>query len=149
MTLTDAQATQVCSDIICYENQNISTRNLCKLAGIQSAVLIATIDPTLTDADLANACNVGVDQCNSDPTGSGSCPLGEPSTCTSTPTVDDLRKCVMDDVAAINGTFAALPACSTLTRAWLNANGNMAGKVTTPTSCTDLHAQCPDILASP
>jgi hypothetical protein len=148
MTLTEAEATQVCNDLGAYQVHNISQRGLCKFAGITSANLVATIDPTLTDADLQTACNLGVDQCNaypSDPT--TSCPLGEPSTCTPTPTVDDLTKCNVDDVAAVNATMAALPACSQITRAWLNANASTAGMVQTPASCTALHAECPDILA--
>jgi hypothetical protein len=148
MTLTPSDVTQVCTDLTGYEDRNVSSTAVCKLSGITSALLIATLDPTAADADIQTACNLGVDQCNSMPAGTGSCPLGDPTTCSPTPTVDDLTKCVMDDVAATNAVFEALPSCSALTRAWLSANGNSAGMVTTPASCTALAAQCPDIVAN-
>jgi hypothetical protein len=147
MTLTPSDVTHVCADLTSYEDHNVSGTAVCKLSGITSALLIATLDPTAADADIQTACNLGVDQCNSMPMGSGSCPLGDPTTCSPTPTVDDLTKCVMDDVATINAVYTALPSCSALTRAWLSANGSSAGMVTTPASCTALAAQCPDIVA--
>ena len=148
MTLTPSEAAVICDDLEAYQTFNISPRNVCKLSGIASALLLATIDPTFTDVELRDACNLGVDQCVAYPTDpTGKCPLAVPSSCTPTPTVDDLSKCVMDDVAAANAALAAVPACSAVTRAWLIANGANAGQFATPASCTALAAECPDFLA--
>jgi hypothetical protein len=149
MSLTPAEAIQVCGQMTSYEVQNISKLGLCRSSGITTAILAATIDSTSTDADLVTACNVAVDQCIGYPTDPNvSCPLGDPSTCSPTPTVNDLMKCVMDDVDAVNAALLSLPACPSITRAWLNANGTNAGKVTTPASCTALAAECPGFVAS-
>lgn len=149
MTLTEAETIQVCNDLAAYEVHNISKRNLCRYSGITSAILTATIDPTAPDADLVTACNLAVDQCIGYPMDPNvSCPLGDPSTCSPTPTVDDLTKCVTDDVAAVNATLAALPSCPAVTRAWLTANGSTAGNVTTPASCTSLATECPGFVAN-
>ena len=148
MTLTPSEAALICDDLEAYQTFNISPRNVCKLSGVASALLLATIDPTFTDVELRDACNLSVDQCIAYPTDpTGKCPLGVPSTCTPTPTVNDLSKCVMDDVAAANAALAAVPACSAVTKTWLLANGANAGQFETPASCTALAAECPDILA--
>ena len=148
MTLTPSQAAQVCDDVEDYQTFNISPRDVCKLSGVASALLLAMIDPTFTDVELRDACALGVDQCIAYPTDpTGKCPLGVPSTCTPTPTVNDLLKCVRDDVAAANAALAAVPACTAVTRTWLLANGANAGQFDTPASCVALAAECPDILA--
>jgi len=148
MSLTEAEALQLCGDLQSYEVHNISKLGLCRYSGITTAILSATIDSTSTDADLVTACNLAVDQCIGYPMDPNvSCPLGDPSSCSPTPTVDDLTTCVADDVAAINATLLALPSCPSITRAWLNANGSTAGTVTTPASCTALAAVCPSFVA--
>src|SRR5262245_38283856 len=149
MSLTPAEALQLCGDLQSYEVHNISKLGLCRYSGITTASLSATIDSTSTDADLVTACNLAVDQCIGYPMDPNvSCPLGDPSTCSPTPTVDDLTTCVADDVAAVNAALLSLPACPSVTRAWLNANGSTAGTVTTPASCTSLAAECPGFVAN-
>jgi len=144
MTLTPAQKTQLCSDVSAYVSRNISDADGCKLSGLIVALLAVATDPTITDADLQGSCTAAVSSCNMTPS-TGECTLGDTSTCSADATIADLNKCISDDTAALKSLIATIPACGSLTKAWLDANANALGAAA-PASCTALDAKCPDIM---
>ena len=147
MTLTPAQQTQVCNDLGKYEAKNISQANACKFLGIFAAATALGTDSTLPDSSLQSACSQAVTQCNSQPaSSSGNCDLSGVTTCSADATIAELNTCAMDEVAATNAAFGALPACSAVTKTWLNANPDPTGGFTEPTSCTTLATKCPGVM---
>jgi len=147
MALSVEQDNRLCADFESYETHHLSRSGLCKFRGLTVALTLLAINSTPpTDADLQSACMNAVTQCDATPLQPPStCSLGDTSTCAAVATVDDVSRCVVDDVAATNAALDAIPPCASLTQDWLNANGSTAGTATTPASCTALAAGCPDV----
>jgi hypothetical protein len=147
-TLTPAQATQLCTDTGAYLARNITKADACKLAGFTTTVLAFAFDSTLTDTQLQATCTMAVDSCNSSAADGGTtttCSIGDTSTCAATATVSQYSTCVTDAVAGEKATFAAIPACSSLTAALLSADGGTGGTTGQPASCATLMSACPNI----
>jgi len=144
MTLTPAQKTQLCNDVSAYVSKNISDADGCKLSGLIVALLATATDPNISDADLQSACSQAVTSCNSTPS-TGECTLGDTSTCSADATIGDLNMCISDDTALLKSVIAKVPACSGITKAWLDANANLLA-TPAPASCTSLDAKCPDLM---
>jgi hypothetical protein len=145
MTLTPAQKTQLCNDVSAYVSRNISDADGCKLSGLIVALIAVSTEPTISDAQLQTACSDAVTSCNATPSQPGECTLGDTSTCSADATVADVSACISDDTAAVKSLIATVPACSALTKAWLETNANALGAAA-PASCTALDAKCPDIM---
>ena len=149
MTLTAAQKTQLCNGILSYDAKNVSTADTCKLQGIATALFVLGSDSTLTDADLQSACSQTVTACNAAPIEAGTCPIADTSTCSADATIADVSMCIADDATAVNAAIAAYPACSMVTKAWLQANSTtINGGPAVPASCSALIAKCPNIMAA-
>jgi hypothetical protein len=155
-SLTTAQAAQLCTDLTKYESTQSATQTAddCKGAGIDAAFQAQAGSTTaLTDAQVQNDCTIGYTGCTSVDAGSDSQALctsttfaGEPTTCTSS--VSDVQKCIADMSTASATYFAALPACSALTAANLNAaeatlngDGGNSGPPD-PASCMPIEMNC-------
>ena len=104
-------------------------------------------DSTTPDTTLKDACAQAVTACNSSglETSGGTCDFSGVSTCSADATIADFNACVSDEVAAQDAAFASLPPCQTITKSWLNANGDTAGQIYPPASCLALAAKCPGI----
>jgi hypothetical protein len=146
MSLTPAQQTQICNDLNNYSLHNISQANFCKYAGVATAAFLLASDSSTTDATLQSACAQTVTECNGSPpdTSGSTCDFSGVATCSSDATIADFNACVTDQVSAQNAAFASLPACSAVTKTWLNSNSS-AGTTTEPASCVSLDAKCPDV----
>jgi hypothetical protein len=148
-TLTPAQATQLCTDTSAYVSRSITKSDACKLAGFTTAALSAALGAVTTDQQAQAACQAAVDSCNnssSDAGTTGTCSIGDTSTCVATATVSEYSTCISDDVTAVKGSFASIPACSALTIASLtSADAGTGGTTTTPASCTKLSTDCPGL----
>jgi hypothetical protein len=147
MTLTPAQQMQLCTDLGNYAVANISKANACKFAGVFTASFILASDPSTPDASLQSACSQAVTQCNSSPpdTSGSTCDFSTAATCSADATIADFNACAKDTVALENTAFGSLPACASLTAAYLNANPDPTSGITEPASCVSLDAKCPDI----
>jgi hypothetical protein len=150
--LTPAELATLCSDSASYFRTHVT--GTCKLAGFFTAALAAEFDTTMTDAQLQALCNQSVASCNSgagaDAGASSQTCEAPPATCTAT--VSEYSACVTDDATAINSAFGSIPACSSLTRASLNASTADAGSGSTstpPASCTTLETKCPGFFQDP
>jgi hypothetical protein len=148
-TLTPAQATQLCTDSTSYVSRSISKSDTCKLLGFTAAAIAVGFGAATTDQAVQQTCQASVDQCNnSSPDGgtTGTCSIGDTSTCAATATVSEYSTCISDDVTAVKGSLSSIPACSALTIASLTAtDGGTGGTTTTPASCTKLMTDCPNL----
>jgi hypothetical protein len=147
--LTPAQSTQLCNDLITFDEKSIDT-DLCKLEGLGAAQAVEYAGtPAPTNAQLQAACTQAYNECLSIDGGvatPGSCDsttLNVPSTCTAT--VGDLQTCAGDQQAVVKQFYGALPSCSSLTTANLTtalASINSDAGLTDPTSCSKFDATC-------
>lgn len=146
MSLTPAQQTQICNDVTNYSIHALSQASFCKYAGVATAAFLLASDSSTTDATLQSACAQTVTQCNASPpdTSGGTCDFSGVETCSADATIADFNTCITDEVSAENAAFASLPACSAVTKTWLNSNSS-AGTITEPASCVSLDAKCPGI----
>jgi hypothetical protein len=146
MSLTPAQQTQICNDVNNYSVHALSQASFCKYAGVATAAFVLTSDSSVTDATLQSACSQAVTECNASPpdTSGSTCDFTGVSTCSADATIADFNACISDQVSAENAAFASLPACSAVTKTWLNSNSS-AGTITAPASCVSLSAKCPDV----
>lgn len=146
MTLTPAQQTQICNDVTNYSLHAVPQASFCKYAGIATAAFVLASDSSTTDATLQSACAQTVADCNSAPpdTSGSTCDFSGVETCSADATIADFNTCITDEVAAENAAFASLPACSAVTKTWLNSNSS-AGSITEPASCVSLSAKCPGV----
>jgi len=143
MTLTPTQKTQLCTDVSAYVSRNVSDADACELTGLLAGLLAVGLDPNSTDAQVQDACTQAVTACNSTPS-TGECTIGDTATCSADATIADFNTCTTDNVTAVKSLIATLPACSALTKAWLEANAAMLAGLDSA-SCTALDAKCPDI----
>jgi hypothetical protein len=148
MSLTPSQQTQICNDFANYSLHNISMANFCKYAGVFTADDVLAADSTTPDTTLKDACAQAVTECNAsapDTSSGGTCDFSGVATCSADATIADFNACVSDEVAAQDAAFASLPPCQTITKSWLDANGDTAGQISLPASCISLAAKCPGI----
>ena len=147
-TLTPADLTQICTDTGAYYSRNVTKADACKIAGFTAAALVFAFNSAATDTDLQTACSDAVTSCNSSSADGGTtttCSVGDTSTCAATATVDEYSKCVTDAVAAQKASFAAIPACSSITVASLSTDGGTGTTSNPPASCAMLMTDCPGV----
>jgi hypothetical protein len=143
MTLSSADAMQLCTDTGKYVGNNLSTADLCKL----TAILAAGFSGATTDADLQAACTTAFNSCTTSSAGGDGgatqCTI-DTSSCNATVTVSQFSACITDDVSATKATLNALPSCSAVTIAGLNSDAG-TGSSNPPASCATLMSACPGL----
>lgn len=148
--LTDDEARQICEAGSDYIERRMSKIDPCNFAGVLAAQLMATLDPSATDAQIQEVCTEGIRACeqtdNEDPITApeaDSCDdLNVPDECSAT--VGEIERCIQDTVDVSLSVFTDLPACGSLTRDFLE---NYTGPDTqTPASCVALDEKCPGVV---
>ena len=149
-TLTTGEKMQLCNDAQAYFKTPAVRQQECRFSGFFAAALTAEFDPSITDAQIQQACTQAVSECVSSAADAGAgsttdmCNTSQtlPASCTAT--VADYSACV----TTIPETLAsAAPACSSITRASLNTDaGSDSTSATSSPACTTLQNKCPGIL---
>jgi hypothetical protein len=147
--LTPSQSTQLCNDLITFDEKSVDTE-ICKIAGLLAAEAVGATGTTApTNAQLQTACTQAYNECLSTDGGvatPGSCDsstLNVSSTCTAT--VGDLQTCAGDEQAVVKQFYGALPSCSSLTTANLStalASINSDAGLMDPVSCSKFDSTC-------
>jgi hypothetical protein len=150
-TLTPAETTQLCKTVDDGFKDPAVTDGLCKFTAVFAAVAATLLLPNATDAQLQMACTMGYSECKKPQTGSqtatSSC-KAPPASCTVT--VGEVEKCLSDMKVALANLGAAVPACSTLTKATLgNSPPDTDGLTKQPDSCETIDQKCPGLVPEP
>jgi hypothetical protein len=140
--LTDGEAEQLCADIADYVSTSTFAETQREFSCRLSGMLAALFTGAQTDAALQMACKATYDVCKAAPdeTTSGEC--GKPDgSCTAT--VDELKACMADSVAAFEDLSEQIPSCAELTMESL-AMTPTDMETAEPASCVALEMKCPD-----
>jgi hypothetical protein len=138
--LSDDELTQLCADGHQFASDADVQKDNCRLAGYLSAAFSVAFQPDATDSDLRKLCSDSYDQCIA--SGSQTQPCNRPpANCTAT--VGEYVTCINDQAEAQHAFVATIPACKTLTRASLTADGGTAtAGPAYPASCQAAMAKC-------
>jgi len=139
-SLTSPQATQLCTDLTDYLNQQFDSQSFCQAAAVVGTAAAAAQDSSLTDAQLQQVCATGaVQYCPSADGGTASC--GSPAGCSAT--VEQIGACATDYAAYLKQFEGMFPTCSMITRAKLASVNPDASPDTEPASCKVIDPLCP------
>lgn len=149
--VTEEEAQRICEAVGDYVERKVSQIDLCKVAGVVAAQIVAGVDPEATDADLQAACSEGVQSCNEDepepidPGTEDDCTSGEvPEECSST--VGEIEACLKDTVDMSFAMFTEVPDCGSLTRDLLESEEEEPGEPEMPASCETVQENCPEVF---
>jgi hypothetical protein len=145
-TLTTAQATELCTNLTDYLNQQFDAQGFCQAAAIAGTVKAAAEDPSLTDAQLQQGCAAALTQICAQSAPSRAADAGITS-CGSTAgcsaTVRQISTCASDYAAELAQFEQMFPKCSMITRAGL-ASVHADASPGEPASCIPLDTSCPN-----
>ncbi len=147
MALTPAQQTQICNDFSNYSLHNLSTANFCKYAGIATADVLLASDSSTPDTTLqgrVRASSHGVQLGRARHLGRH-LRLQRRLDLLGGRDHRRLQRLRQRRGGRAGCRVRALPPCQTITKSWLNANGDTAGQIYPPASCLSLAAKCPGI----
>jgi len=142
--LTPAQVDTLCKDFDTYVSGLVTKDQNCRIAGVTAAALSAAFDDTASDAALKATCQQTVADCQKAPEDkTTSC--DPPPTAACHATVAEFTSCLNDFGAATKAELAAIPDCSSLTRAALQAtdSGSGGSELTSP-ACETVMNKCPE-----
>jgi hypothetical protein len=152
--LSPADQTQLCSDGQHYVTTTVAPAQ-CKELGLLTALELSAANSSTTDAQLQAACTSGYNGCVTDLAnpdgGAPTCNFAALTSGNCTATVAELAACLSDTGRAEAQVASAIPSCSTLTSASLNAavtSGGDAGNPANPPSCVTLDTKCPGAMGS-
>lgn len=153
-SLSDAEKTQYCKDVIAYNKANTSEADAKKAACFSTAVSSIYLGgtPPKDDAELRSKCKTAYSDCLSKPAAtSGDAGTTTTDDCSSatkdlancTATVGELNTCVADQVAAAKAAYAKFDtACDNLQ---MDGGGLDKSTYTQPASCKAISTKCPAI----
>jgi hypothetical protein len=143
--LTEAQATELCSDTVAYVSRSLSRVNACKYY----ALVTAASSSAPTEPELQAGCTASETACNQPGstmgTGMNTLCTEIPDTCTAT--VRQYSDCVKDETTLFDQGVNELPACSMLTFATVGEAFDLSTTAGQAASCMVLTAACPGFAA--
>jgi hypothetical protein len=141
--LTPSQASQLCTDLTNYLNQQVDSQSYCQTAAVIGIAQAAQQQPSLTDAELQAACEATVAQyCPTASPDGGAASCGSTAGCSAT--VEQISACANDEAAYLKQFEAMFPTCATITRAKLASVNPDASPDMEPASCKPLDTSCPN-----
>lgn len=156
-SLSDAEKTQYCKDVVAYNKANTSEADAKKVTCFSTAVtsLYTGGTPPKDDAELRSKCKTAYQDCLSKPAATtgdagatsqynGSSATKDLQNCTAT--IGELNTCVADQVAAAKAAYAKFDtACDSLQ---MDGGGVDKSSYEQPASCKALSTKCPAIAGS-
>jgi hypothetical protein len=147
-TLTTTETTQLCKTVEDAFKDPAVTDGLCRFTAIFAAVAATLALPSATDAQLQMACTMGYTECKKPQNQTTNQCKAPPASCTAT--VGEVEKCLADMKSSLANLGAAVPACSTLTKATLGSSPpDTAGLTQEPDSCETINQKCPGLVPEP
>lgn len=155
-SLSDAEKTQYCKDVIAYSKAHTSEADSKKLACFSQAQLSLYAGGSVpkSDADLQAKCKSAYTDCLAKPVATadagasqgGDCSTASKDLANCTATIGELNTCMQDTLAATNAAYATFDtACDKIQ---LDGGGLDKSSFQQPASCKALASKCPAFAAT-